>query len=184
MLPDVPSGLFFKPPVRSCWDLERFLPYLHDFLGVRTLLTYEKDVVFYLVFVEPGPSWQGLKHVVFMVLGRREASQGLPLGCFWSPACSCRGLDRFLPYLNGFRRVRALPAWCVCPPCLVLGTCLVPGWFGPGPFRGARGISSEECGRTWPVWRVLEGFEGPVFLGGERGKLQETSLASVEMDLF
>ena len=43
--------------------------------------------------------------MVFAVLGRREASQGLPLGSFWFPACSWRDLDSFAAYLYGFRRV-------------------------------------------------------------------------------
>ena len=59
----------------------------------------------FTVFVGAGPSWRCVNHMVFAVLVRREASQGLPLGSFWFPVCSWRDLDSFPPYLYGVRKV-------------------------------------------------------------------------------
>ena len=59
----------------------------------------------FTVFVGAGPSWRCVDHMVFAVLGHREASQGLPFGSFWFPVCSWRDLDSFPTYLYGFRRV-------------------------------------------------------------------------------
>ena len=80
------------------------------------------------------------KHVVFTVLRRCGASQGLPLASFWFPARFWPGMYCFPSYLDGFRGVRAVltfwfsQSWGVVrAPRGSLETLLsIPGSFLPG----------------------------------------------------
>jgi hypothetical protein len=82
------------------------------------------------------------KHVVFTVLRRCGASQGLPLASFWFPARSWPGMHCFPSYLDGFRGVRAVltfwfsQSWGVVrAPRGSLETLLsIPGSFLPGSW--------------------------------------------------
>ena len=118
-------------PVRALFLLFLFLFFVGLFRRTRQRMIYHlgssiADVAGRIRgCVVPGSSWVGShvfrplgvpgtyqKHMVFAVLRRCGASQGLPLASFWFPARSWPRMQCFPSYLDGFRGVRAfLTLW-------------------------------------------------------------------------
>ena len=130
LLPDAPLGLFVPAWVSVSVDPVRAFFFLLYCRRTRQRMIYHLGISVADVSgrirgcVVPDSSWVGShvlkpigvpgtyqKHVVFTVLRRCGASQGLPLASFWFPARSWPGMHCFPSYLDGVRGVRALPAW-------------------------------------------------------------------------